>query len=75
MRLGDEAAFEQLYLAYHDRLWKRGSLSATTWLNENTLHYTPKIGGRNTLDLLGGLTLQRQTELNNNPNLKQNPGW
>ncbi|MDB4873887.1 MAG: TonB-dependent receptor plug [Gemmatimonadetes bacterium] len=38
----------------------RGSVSVTTWLNENTLHYAlGDLGLLHSLDLLGGLTLQR----------------
>ena len=38
----------------------RGSLAVTTWLSENTLHFRPgQIGLLHTLDLLGGITLQR----------------
>jgi TonB-linked SusC/RagA family outer membrane protein len=38
----------------------RGSLAVTTWLSENTLHFTPgQIGMLRAVDLLGGVTLQR----------------
>jgi TonB-linked SusC/RagA family outer membrane protein len=38
----------------------RGSVAVTTWLSENTLHYTPgQVGFLRAVDLLGGLTLQR----------------
>jgi TonB-linked SusC/RagA family outer membrane protein len=38
----------------------RGSLQVTTWLNENTLHYTlGQVGFFRALDLLGGVTFQR----------------
>jgi TonB-linked SusC/RagA family outer membrane protein len=43
----------------------RGSLQATTWLNENTLHY--QLGQRGPfrdLDLLGGVTFQRSNSEN-----------
>lgn len=39
----------------------RGTLQATTWLNENTLHYTRGAGTGHALDLLGGVTLQRSS--------------
>ncbi|HEX7019062.1 MAG TPA: TonB-dependent receptor [Gemmatimonadaceae bacterium] len=38
----------------------RGAQASTTWLNENTLHYTRQLNSANNLDLLGGLTLQQQ---------------
>ena len=38
----------------------RGALQNTTWLNENTLHYTlGQVGFFRALDLLGGVTFQR----------------
>lgn len=38
----------------------RGALQVTTWLNENTLHYSlGEVGFLHAVDLLGGLTLQR----------------
>ena len=38
----------------------RGSLAVTTWLSENTLHFTPgQLGLLHAVDLLGGMTLQR----------------
>ncbi|HEX9083483.1 MAG TPA: TonB-dependent receptor, partial [Gemmatimonadaceae bacterium] len=38
----------------------RGSLAVTTWLSENTLHFTPgQMGLLRAVDLLGGMTLQR----------------
>jgi TonB-linked SusC/RagA family outer membrane protein len=38
----------------------RGSLAVTTWLSENTLHFTPgQFGLLHAVDLLGGITLQR----------------
>jgi TonB-linked SusC/RagA family outer membrane protein len=38
----------------------RGAVQVTTWLNENTLHYTlGEVGFLRAVDLLGGLTLQR----------------
>lgn len=38
----------------------RGSLQVTTWLNENTLHYTlGQVGFFHAIDLLGGVTFQR----------------
>jgi TonB-linked SusC/RagA family outer membrane protein len=43
----------------------RGSLSATTWLNENTLRFTPgSIGMFRGVEVLGGLTLQKQDQEN-----------
>jgi TonB-linked SusC/RagA family outer membrane protein len=43
----------------------RGSLQATTWLNENTLRYRHgTIGVVRNLELLGGITLQRQNSEN-----------
>lgn len=43
----------------------RGSLQATTWLNENTLRYTPgDIGMFRSMELLGGITLQKQNSEN-----------
>lgn len=42
----------------------RGQLSATTWLNENTLHYNRAYAGIHSLDLLGGLTFQRSNTEN-----------
>ncbi|MEA2764385.1 MAG: hypothetical protein QOK07_789 [Gemmatimonadaceae bacterium] len=38
----------------------RGSLAVTTWLSENTLHFSPgQLGLLHAVDLLGGATLQR----------------
>jgi TonB-linked SusC/RagA family outer membrane protein len=38
----------------------RGSINLTTWLNENTLHYTlGQVGMLQGVDLLAGITLQR----------------
>ena len=38
----------------------RGTLQTTTWLNENTLHYTlGSLRGFRAIDLLGGVTFQR----------------
>lgn len=38
----------------------RGSLAVTTWLSENTLHFSPgQLGMFHAVDLLGGATLQR----------------
>ncbi|MDP9280211.1 MAG: TonB-dependent receptor [Gemmatimonadota bacterium] len=38
----------------------RGSLAVTTWLSENTLHFSPgQFGMLRAVDLLGGVTLQR----------------
>jgi TonB-linked SusC/RagA family outer membrane protein len=43
----------------------RGSLQATTWLNENTLHYRlGEVGAFRDLELLGGLTFQRTNSEN-----------
>ena len=43
----------------------RGSLAVTTWLSENTLHFTPgQIGLLRAVDLLGGVTLQRTNSAN-----------
>ncbi|MFL5561157.1 MAG: SusC/RagA family TonB-linked outer membrane protein [Gemmatimonadaceae bacterium] len=42
----------------------RGQLAATTWLNENTLHFTRGFADIHTLDLLGGLTFQRSNTEN-----------
>jgi TonB-linked SusC/RagA family outer membrane protein len=43
----------------------RGSLAVTTWLSENTLHFSPgQVGLLHTLDLLGGITLQRTNATN-----------
>ncbi|HEX6629804.1 MAG TPA: TonB-dependent receptor plug domain-containing protein, partial [Gemmatimonadaceae bacterium] len=40
----------------------RGSLQTTTWLSENTLRYAPgAVGPLADLELLGGITLQRQS--------------
>jgi len=40
----------------------RGSVQATTWLNENTLRFTPgQLGVFRNLELLGGVTFQRTT--------------
>jgi TonB-linked SusC/RagA family outer membrane protein len=50
----------------------RGSLAVTTWLSENTLHYTPgQLGFLRAMDLLGGLTIQR-TNSNNVSGTAQN---
>ena len=42
----------------------RGALETTNWQNENTLHYSRHVGGSSTLDLLGGITLERTTSDN-----------
>ena len=42
----------------------RGQLAATTWLNENTLHYNRAFAEIHSLDLLGGLTFQRSNTEN-----------
>ena len=42
----------------------RGQLEATTWLNENTLHFNRSFAQIHSLDLLGGLTFQRSTNQN-----------
>ena len=42
----------------------RGSLETTNWQNENTLHYNQHVGTSSTLDLLGGITLERTTSDN-----------
>jgi TonB-linked SusC/RagA family outer membrane protein len=43
----------------------RGSLAVTTWLTENTLHFSPgQVGLLHALDLLGGITLQRTNSSN-----------
>ncbi|MDQ6690739.1 MAG: TonB-dependent receptor, partial [Gemmatimonadota bacterium] len=50
----------------------RGSLAVTTWLSENTLHFTPgQLGMLHAVDLLGGATLQR-TNSNNVSGTAQN---
>jgi TonB-linked SusC/RagA family outer membrane protein len=52
----------------------RGSLEATTWLNENTLHYTPgRVGPLDDVDLLGGVTLQRTRSDNISGTMQQFP--
>lgn len=40
-------------------LASRGAQGTTTWLNENTLHFTRALRGSDQLDLLGGVTFQR----------------
>jgi len=42
----------------------RGQLQATTWQNENTLHYNTAFAGIHTLDLLGGVTFERSNTVN-----------
>ena len=50
----------------------RGSLAVTTWLSENTLHFSPgQLGLLHAVDLLGGATLQR-TNANNVSGTAQN---
>ena len=42
----------------------RGQLQVTTWLNENTLHFNRAFATIHSLDLLGGITLQRSNNTN-----------
>ncbi|HET9004515.1 MAG TPA: SusC/RagA family TonB-linked outer membrane protein, partial [Gemmatimonadaceae bacterium] len=42
----------------------RGQLQATTWQNENTLHFNQGFAGIHTIDLLGGITFERTNSVN-----------